>query len=261
MSNIPNHLLSMLNEQDARHGFPPGTMAAIFQQEVGGNFQKYVDNPATYHYAANAQGQRIAPHSGEISTAFGPFGILDSTAKDPGWGVKPLQDKNDLGEHFRFAADYLAARVKQQGDFLKGIAAYGEGPEYANKIAKNIPGFTEHNPQFAQVASANPPAPLEASPEVPPLPVMNQMVAAPDYQAMAQEQVAGREVPPEWEAFRNWIPRRDELVRDPKQPVNPLASGRSQQANFSDALRAAESMMAQNQRVLQNGWEAMRGWV
>lgn len=100
----------LLQAADKQYGFPSGTMASLMQQETGGN-QKYLNDPAAYHYGLNAEGKRIAGHTGKVSTAFGPFGILESTAANPGYGVAPLKDKS-LEEQVRFAAEYLGARSK-----------------------------------------------------------------------------------------------------------------------------------------------------
>lgn len=112
-------------------------MASVMRQEVGGNPSKYLNNPETYHYPMNEKGKRIAPHTGKVSTAFGPFGILESTARDPGYGVSPLKGK-DLQEQIRFASDYLAARSKDSGGLVAGLAGYGEGSKYASQVASRI---------------------------------------------------------------------------------------------------------------------------
>lgn len=240
---LPDELFQSLVSTDARHGFPPGTMASILQQEVGGSLDKYLSNPATYHYAAGADGLRRGAQ-GQVSSAFGPFGFLDSTAQDPGWGVQPLQDKNDLNEHIRFAGDYLAARIRQTGDFSKGIGAYGEGDQYAEKVLSRIPAFQSQDtaPQFAQAAKP-PVTPADGTPEVP--------------GSVDATQVAANPVPPEWEQFRSWVPRRDE----PTGSSNPLQQlARVGRPDFSQSLEMANAMMQRNQGTLMNGWEALRGW-
>lgn len=133
---IPNNVLQLLRAADAKHGLPQGTMQAVMHQEVGSNVNKYLSKPDSYHYGLNANGQRIAGHTGKVSTAFGPFGILESTAKDPGYGVTPLRDKS-LAEQIRFSAEYLAARSKK-GGLEKGLAGYGEGSGYAKQVAARL---------------------------------------------------------------------------------------------------------------------------
>lgn len=127
--------------EEARAGLPSGILTSVFLQETGGNRQ-YLDNPEKFHYPAGADGRRVAGHTGKSSSAFGPFGILaDSTAVDPGYGVTPLRSK-DLREQTRFAADYLAARIKREGSVDKGLAAYGEGPQYAQKVLSRMSSQT-----------------------------------------------------------------------------------------------------------------------
>lgn len=123
---------------EAAAGLPPGTLAAIRKQETGNN-AAYINDPTKYHYGLDANGRRIAGHTGKISTAFGPFGILESTARDPGYGVAPLKDKS-LDEQIRFAAEYAAARARSSGSLAGGLAGYGEGGKYARSVMAGIPG-------------------------------------------------------------------------------------------------------------------------
>lgn len=139
---IPDNIFNMLAEADKKYNLPAGTMHSIMQQETGGN-AKYLDNPTTYHYNLNADGKRIAGHTGKVSTAFGPFGILESTAADPGFGLKPLKDKTSLAEQMDFAAAYASKR---------GIAAYGEGEPYARQVAARIAKGTPATVVPAEVA-------------------------------------------------------------------------------------------------------------
>lgn len=119
---------AMLIEEDRRQNYPLGTMYALWLQETSGSMD-YVSDPEKYHYEKNAQGKRIAGHTGKISTATGPFGILRSTGRDPGYGVEPIQDWSDIREHIRFAGDYSKKR---------GFAAYGEGEGYAKQQQSKV---------------------------------------------------------------------------------------------------------------------------
>ncbi len=160
---LPDNVFSLLADADKQRGFPPGTMQSLLMQETGGQ-AKYLDDPTAYHYPLNADGKRIAPQSGKISTAHGPFGILDSTAKDPGYGVKPLGDNANLGEHIRFSADYLDARAKSAGSLPAGLAGYGEGEKYANQIARRRDGLPAVAP--AAVAAVDPAVQVAQAPVV-----------------------------------------------------------------------------------------------
>ena len=228
---ISDDLIKMLGEADKRNGLPPGTMFSVMQQETGGN-TKYVDDPTTYHYGLNKEGKRIAGHTGKISTAFGPFGILESTGKDPGYGVQPLKDKS-LAEQVRFASDYLAARSKQAGGLQAGLAGYGEGGKYGQQVMArlgkpSVPAATKPVVQTAQAA-------LPASVEVP-------VEAAPPVVAHA----AAAAVPDAWQAFL----ARAREARTPEQPVQvaDLQYGAPQmQINVPDFMATVGGRMPQRQ--------------
>lgn len=183
---IPESLSKLLTEADARNNLPAGTMAALMKQEIGGNLEKYLGDPTTYHYPVNSMGKRVAPHSGKESSAFGPFGILDSTALKPGYGVTPMKDKS-LEEQVRFASEYLAARSAKAGSLQAGLAGYGEGAKYADQVlARAGVGAT---PVSAPVANPPPMAPLPipdiqiASNGVVPVPQAAQATQAPQVPA------------------------------------------------------------------------------
>jgi hypothetical protein len=158
---IPEHLRALWTQNEQRVNMPPGLIAAMNGQETAGS-SKYIDDPTAYHYPLNAEGRRIAAHTGQVSTAFGPYGILESTAAKPGYGVQPLQNKS-LEEQTRFMADYAAARAKQAGGWEKGVAGYGEGDKYGREVFAKLNGGSagSASPIVAQaqapvVASAEP---------------------------------------------------------------------------------------------------------
>ena len=177
--------------QEKQFGLPAGLLGSIRQQETGGK-QGYLDDPTKYHYGLNAEGRRVAGHTGKVSTAFGPYGLLESTGRDPGYGVQPLGSK-DLEEQVRFAAQYLSGRIKSAGSVEKGLAGYGEGTKYANQVLSRLGGTGSREtqpapvqmaksvipqsapPAMTAVASAAPPA---AMAEAPPVPVMAAMAEA-----------------------------------------------------------------------------------
>ena len=141
-TNVPFDLANELAQAERQNGLPEGLLTSIIQQETGGR-QEFFDDPAKYHYEPDAKGKRK-------SSAFGLFGILDSTANKPGYGVAPLQDKS-LREQIRFAAQYAAARIRASGgDIAKGIASYGEGAAYANQVLARLPnGVMSGVPQYS----------------------------------------------------------------------------------------------------------------
>lgn len=136
--NQPASIDSLELGMERKLGLPPGLMKSIRVQETGGN-AKYTENPSEYHYPLNKEGRRIAGHTGQVSTAFGPYGILESTGAKPGYGVGALKDKS-LEEQVRFAAEYIGGRIKSAGSLEAGLAGYGEGAKYANSVIKRMGG-------------------------------------------------------------------------------------------------------------------------
>lgn len=130
---LPEDVRRMLEAEDRRVGLPVGTMASVVMQETSGK-AAYLNDPTKYHYEPDANGRRK-------SSAFGPFGILESTARKPGYGVDPLRDKS-LAEQARFAADYLAARARAAGGLRNGLSGYGEGPAYGDSVMGRIGRYT-----------------------------------------------------------------------------------------------------------------------
>jgi hypothetical protein len=206
MANEPVDLNTLLSAAEKANNLPAGSMSAILAQETGGN-SKYLDDPAAYHYGLNKDGKRIAGHTGKVSTAFGPFGILESTGANPGFGVEPLKDKS-LPEQVRFAAQYLGARAKHAGSFEAGLAGYGEGSKYASSVMGKM---GKGKGSSAGVPMVNPVAALssigledgvsEAMPvEVPPQ-VFAQGMEMPQLHAIPQG-------PDPWEAFQKTLPSK-----------------------------------------------------
>src|SRR5690606_20870882 len=75
--------------------------------------------------------------SGELTTspvgAQGITQVMPATGRDPGYGIKPIQ--NDSEEEFiRFGREYLGAMLKEfDGDYEKALAAYNAGPGNVRK--------------------------------------------------------------------------------------------------------------------------------
>lgn len=209
---ISDDLIKMLSDVDKRKGFPPGTAYSVMMQETGGN-TKYIDDPTAYHYGKNKDGKRIAGHTGKVSTAFGPFGILESTARDPGYGVEPLKDKS-LGEQVRFFGDYLDARTKQAGSLKGGLAGYGEGGKYGRQVMNRIGGAPVQVAKQAPVQQPVRVAPqeMQAAAEVAQVPVD---VVAQAAQTQQAQQVAPAEQADPWQEFLA-------KVRGKEEPTEPV---------------------------------------
>lgn len=218
--SIPDNLFASMAAAEQKHGLPAGTMMALMQQEIGGN-NKYLQDPAAYHYGLNAEGRRVAPHTGKVSTAFGPFGILESTAAQPGYGVTPLKSK-DINDQIEFAAAYAAARAKQAGSLEGGLAAYGEGSKYGKQVMARIPGSSPSEPV---------PAPV---PDEAPL----QLAQAPQQEVPAAPASAGYVAPDagNWKEFQKALPARptpEALNFDvAAAKIDPLAYAGTGEVNF-----------------------------
>jgi hypothetical protein len=210
-------------DAEKRAGLPAGTMLAVMHQEAGGQFDRFLTKPDDYHYQADANGKRK-------SSAFGLFGILDSTARDPGYGVAPLKDKS-IGEQVRFAADYLGARAKQAGGLEAGLAGYGEGSPYAKQVMARIG-------QPAQVTLAADPSPAGMTPVAPaPTVVAQAAPAAAPAPVMAPAPVDQTQAPDPWQAF---------LAQSASRPVTPedLQYGQAVPATAPAAPLAVPNFMA-----------------
>jgi hypothetical protein len=85
---------------------------------------------------AESGGQRYGA-DGKLLTspkgAKGEMQVLDSTNKDPGYGVKPAKDDSP-DERARVGRDYLEAMLREYGgDVPKALAAYNAGPGAVNE--------------------------------------------------------------------------------------------------------------------------------
>lgn len=71
--------------------------------------------------------------------ATGRTQVMPETAKNPGYGVKPMAD-NSPAEFERFGREYLTAMLdKYDGDPEKALAAYNAGPGQVDKWVSSIP--------------------------------------------------------------------------------------------------------------------------
>ena len=99
-------------------------MAAITAQTESGNRDFAKD------------GSLLQGPATRYGTAKGSMQVLDGTAQDPGFGVKPAQD-NSAAERARVGRDYLQAMVQRyDGDPAKAWAAYNAGPGVVDKALK-----------------------------------------------------------------------------------------------------------------------------
>lgn len=116
-------------------------LQAVYQQESGNRHR-------------NADGSLVTSPKG----AQGVGQIMPPTGKDPGFGVKPLQDDSEQ-ENRRFTGDYLGAMLKRyNGNQILALAAYNAGPGQVDGWLKQIgdPRTGKvSNEQFAASIPAN----------------------------------------------------------------------------------------------------------
>ena len=114
-----------------RFGLRPDILARMV-------FQESSNNP-----------RAVGPETSQ-GTAKGAAQALDSTARDPGYGVAPLKNQFDLEDSVRFGAEYLAMNLKKfGGDYELALAGYHSGPARVEKLlaqGKNILDMSEQFP-------------------------------------------------------------------------------------------------------------------
>lgn len=253
-NGIPDNVMQLLAAADERQGFPKGTMAGVMKQEVGGNFGKYLNDPTTYHYGLNADGKRIAGHTGKVSTAFGPFGILESTGADPGYGVSPLKGK-DLGEQIRFASEYLGARSKRAGGLEQGLAGYGEGAKYGAEVVARVngtqrtaavrPEAVSIRPADAVAAVGSPAVPVASAPPV-------VAAAAPEVTQVAQA------MPAQENTWTNFVSK---MGRPPVEAADLAYGQGTRPQSYAMGVMPPDFMAAvSGARAVQPNFQSLRGF-
>jgi hypothetical protein len=250
-SRLPEHLLNLLSAAEKANGLPLGTMSSVLQQEIGGQLNKFLGDPTAYHYPVGPDGRRVAKHTGKVSTAFGPFGILESTAAQPGYGVKPLQNKS-LEEQVRFSAEYLAARSKRAGGLVQGLAAYGEGPKYGAQVAGRL---VKPVVPSAQAVVTTPAA---SAPTATSAPVVTAQAPA---EAVAPVVQAAQPQSPVQEAWGAFLERVNAQGAPAAQPVaQALGQYGMPQVNVPDFLGAVASASARPQAGAFNQFSGLGTW-
>ncbi len=168
----------------------------------------------------------INQESGGRRNAVSPKGakglaqILPSTAKDPGFGIRPLQNDSDE-EQRRFANDYLDAMLKRYGGNLNmALAAYNAGPGNVDKYG-DVPPFKETQNYVKNIVSSlNPMSTAEAS-ETPSLP--HGKLSYSEWKAQNKPAVQpGKLSYAEWKAQKQAIPGQEAQAEQPNELVDTL---------------------------------------
>lgn len=199
-------LYSLADRMAERYGVDPYIFRRMIQQESGFN--------------PRARNER--------SGATGLAQVMSETARDPGYGVKPLEDRYDPVESLRFGAEYLKAMLdKFDGDYRLALAAYNAGPGTVER-AGGVPQIDETLQYVKSIleVEAPPPRPANLGTRTSvPMPLASQRNEA-IRKAVAEGGIGGLMVPP---------PRP--VVREPKGQGIPIPSARP-------VLTAAERMQA-----------------
>lgn len=100
---------------ERKYGIPAGLLYRLLEIE------------SIYFNADVLAGKRLSP-----TGAKGIAQVLSSTARDPGYGIKPLwgalgDRRDDVDASIEFAAQYLTAMRKNVSDWRKACAAYNQG--------------------------------------------------------------------------------------------------------------------------------------
>ena len=104
--------------------------------------QKYGLDPNIF-VRQMAQENRFRPTGTSSAGAEGIAQIMPATARDPGYGVRPLANTSDPVESIRFAAEYMRAMLDEfGGDYSLALAAYNSGPGRVSR-AGGIPPIKE----------------------------------------------------------------------------------------------------------------------
>lgn len=79
----------------------------------------------------------------ERSGALGIAQIMEDSARQPGFGIDPIEDRLDPEQSLRFGAQYLRAMLdRYDGDYSRALAAYNAGPGTVDQ-AGGIPDIAE----------------------------------------------------------------------------------------------------------------------
>lgn len=105
---------------------------------------EYDIDPQIFRRLIN-QESRFNPQAVSPKGATGIGQVMPATARDPGYGVRPLaaEDLTNADENLRFSAEYLGAMLREfGGDYPMALAAYNAGPGAVKKY-EGIPPFEE----------------------------------------------------------------------------------------------------------------------
>lgn len=98
-------------------------------------FSFFIPNEAIDHIAYVES--RNNPRAVSPAGARGLMQVMPATARDPGFGVDPLQNPFDPQESKRFGKEYFSALLKEFGSVRHALMAYNWGPYNVKRWIKN----------------------------------------------------------------------------------------------------------------------------
>lgn len=129
--------------QALRAGIDPGLFHALIQQE-----------------------SRWNPNAVSPVGAFGLTQAMPATAANPGFGIRPLSERDNPAEQIRFGADYLSAMLNRYGgDVPRALAAYNWGAGNADKWSGSMDALPKETRGYIQnITGGAGPVPLSNVP-------------------------------------------------------------------------------------------------
>lgn len=127
------------NDKAAANGVVNGVLSRYLPELHPNDFTRLVNATMKVESSGRrygADGKILEGPRTKYGTAKGEMQVLDSTSKNPGYGVKPAADDSPE-ELARVGRDFLAAMIKEyDGDLMKSLAAYNWGPGNVDKAIK-----------------------------------------------------------------------------------------------------------------------------
>jgi hypothetical protein len=104
--------------------------------------ERYGVDPNIFEKMIEAESNFNPKAKNKKSGALGLGQITKPTGIQPGYGVKPIDDRLDPVENLRFSAQYLKAMVDEfEGDYSLALAAYNAGPSKVKGAGNKVPDY------------------------------------------------------------------------------------------------------------------------
>ncbi len=118
-------------------------MSKQLRMQARGMAERYGVDPIIFEKMIEQESNFNPNAKNKKSGAVGLGQITKPTGIQPGYGVKPIEDRYDPIENLRFSAQYLKAMVDEFGGYPLGLAAYNAGPGVIKGAGNKIPNYPE----------------------------------------------------------------------------------------------------------------------